>query len=181
MAKQAEEPLVRRYARALFELARDKNSLEAVAKDLAQLDAMLDQSPELVAALCAPVYTRASQARLLEELAQKAGFHPYTCNFLRLLAQKRRQGLLRNMLRAFQELQAEARGDIRARLTSARPLSAELRDRLCATLAAGRDRHVHLDERVEPALLGGFVLKLGSHQIDMSIRTKLDRLFTWRN
>jgi F-type H+-transporting ATPase subunit delta len=168
--------LAGRYATALFELARDERKLDAVGASLAGLSAALAESKELQALISSPLVSREDALKAVRATAEAMKLDPIAANFLGVLAQNRRLGQLPNVIRAFNLLAARHRGEITAEVVSARPLDdgqvAALKDNLKARL--GRD--VAVDLGVDPAILGGLVVKVGSQMIDGSIRTKLNTL-----
>lgn len=168
--------LAGRYATALFELARDERQLETVGASLAGLRTALADSAELRELTTSPLIGRDDATRAIQAAAGSMGLDPLTSNFLGVLAQNRRLGQLPQVIRAFNMLAAAHRGETTAEVTSAHPLDdgqvAALRQNLKSRL--GRD--VAVDLSVDPAILGGLVVKIGSQMIDGSIRTKLNNL-----
>lgn len=168
--------LAGRYATALFELARDERQLEAVGASLASVRAALRDSEDFKELTTSPLISRDDAIRAVAATAAAMKLDPITANFLGVLAQNRRLGQLPQVIRAFNMLAAHHRGETTAEVTSARPLTddqvAALRDRLKAQI--GRD--VSIDLNVDPAILGGLVVQVGSQRIDGSIRTKLNSL-----
>ena len=168
--------LAGRYATALFQLARDEKQLEAVGASLGALRAALADSKELQELISSPLVSREDALKAVRAVAQASNLDPITSNFLGVLAQNRRLGQLPNVIRAFNLLAAQHRGETTAEVVSARPLDdgqvAALKDNLKARI--GRD--VAVDLSVDPAILGGLVVKVGSQMIDGSIRTKLNNL-----
>jgi F-type H+-transporting ATPase subunit delta len=168
--------LALRYANAAFELAAETRGLDALAGDFVVLKALLADSPELNRLVRSPLFSREDQAKGMAAVLAKAGASDLTRKLILLLAQKRRLFALGDVIRAFEGLLAKARGEIAADVTSARPLStaetAELRQMLKEKL--GREPRV--TAHVDPKLLGGLVLRVGSRMIDSSLRTKLDGL-----
>ncbi|MFN3389039.1 MAG: F0F1 ATP synthase subunit delta [Allosphingosinicella sp.] len=168
--------LAGRYATALFELARDERQLEAVGASLASVRAALSDSDDFAELTTSPLITRDEAVRAVAATASAMRLDPITTNFLGVLAQNRRLAQLPQVIRAFNMLAARHRGETTAEVTSARPLTddqvAALKDRLKAQI--GRD--VSVDLNVDPAILGGLVVQVGSQRIDGSIRTKLNTL-----
>ena len=168
-----------RYASALFSLAQDERQTAEVAAALATLDAMIADSPDLQRLVRSPVFSSADQTKALNALLARAGIAGVAANFVRLVAQKRRLFALRDMIRGYNKLYDAARGVTRAEVTSAAPLSDEqvaaLKDQLRGT-AGGKD--VDLAVKVDPAIIGGLVVKLGSRMVDGSLRTKLNAIRT---
>jgi F-type H+-transporting ATPase subunit delta len=168
--------LAGRYASALFDLARDQRQIESVGKSLDALGAALLDSRDFDELVSSPLVSREEAGKALAALAPQIGLDPITTNFLGVVARNGRKGQLREIIRAFRRLAAEHRGEATAEVVTARPLNddqlAQLRQQL--RTRAGRD--VNIDATVDPDILGGIVVKLGSQQIDASIRTKLNRL-----
>jgi F-type H+-transporting ATPase subunit delta len=168
--------LAGRYASALFDLARDQRQIESVGKSLEALNQALADSKDFNELVSSPLVSREEAGKAFAALAPQLALDPVTANFLGVLARNGRKSELRNVIRAFRRLAAEHRGETTAEVVTARPLNddqlAQLRQQL--RTRAGRD--VNIDAVVDPSLLGGIVVKLGSQQIDASIRTKLNRL-----
>ncbi len=165
-----------RYATALFELADDAGALEPVEKDLSDLGAIIEENADLRLMLTNPVFSREDQGRALSAILNKAGAHDLSRSFVGLVAQNRRLFVLPDMIKAFRALLADKRGEISAQVTSARALSEDQRKDLAATLKKALGQDVSLSLAVDPALLGGLVVKVGSRMVDSSIRTKLNTL-----
>lgn len=165
-----------RYATAIFELADEEQGLDALAADLAALKKMLAESADLTRLVRSPVFARDQQAKGMEAVLKKAGAGDLTRRLVLLLAQKRRLFALTGIIRAFEDLLAKHRGEVGAEIISARPLSAEEIAELKRTLKAKLGREPKLELHVDPTLLGGLRLKIGSRMIDSSLRTKLDSL-----
>jgi F-type H+-transporting ATPase subunit delta len=168
--------LAGRYATALFELARDNKMLEAVGASLASLRRGLAESPELRELTTSPVVTRAQATGAIGATAQAMRLDPLTANFLGVLAQNRRLAQIGPVIRAFNMLAANHRGETTAEVTSAHPLDDGQVQALRQNLRSRLGRDVAVDLTVDPAILGGLVVKIGSQMIDGSIRTKLNNL-----
>jgi F-type H+-transporting ATPase subunit delta len=168
--------LAGRYAVALFELAEDRGTLDAVATDLRSLQEMVAGSADLARLIRSPVLSRDEQARALAALGARAGFNDLTRRFLGVLAHKRRLFALPEIVTAYDALLAEHRGEVGAEVVSAVPLSAAQLESVRRQLAAAVGQTVKLSTAVDPDLLGGLVVRLGSRMIDASIRTKLRQL-----
>jgi F-type H+-transporting ATPase subunit delta len=168
--------LAGRYAVALFESAREEKQIESVGKSLATLRQALTDSADLNELVNSPLIDRDQKVRAIAAVAGQLGLDPLTGNFLGVLAQNRRLSQISGVIRAFNMLAARHRGEVTAEVTSARPLDddqiAQIRQHLRTRM--GRDINVDLD--VDPAILGGLVVKIGSQMIDSSIRTKLNSL-----
>ena len=168
--------LAGRYATALFELARDEKKLDAVGASLATLKAALAESADLCELTTSPVISRDEAVRGSAAVAQALKLDSNTANFLGVLAQNRRLAQLGNVIRAFNQLAASHRGETTAEVTSAHPLDDEQVAALKKNLKARLGRDISVDLAVDPAILGGLVVKVGSQMIDGSIRTKLNTL-----
>ena len=168
--------LAGRYATALFGLARDQGQIDAVTRSLDSLEAALTESSDFRALATSPLIGRADAAKAIEALVPTLGVDPITANFLGVLAENGRLSELRNVIRSVRQLAAGHRGETTAEVTSAHPLNDGQVARLKANLKARVGRDVSIDARVDPALLGGMVVRLGSQMIDASIRTKLNNL-----
>jgi len=168
--------LAGRYASALFDLARDQRQIESVGKSLDALGQALLDSKDFNELVTSPLVSREEAAKAFAALAPKLGLDPITGNFLGVLARNGRKNQLRLVIRAFRRLAADHRGETTADVITARPLGDDQLAELKAQLRARAGRDVHIDATVDPKILGGIVVKLGSQQIDASIRTKLNRL-----
>jgi F-type H+-transporting ATPase subunit delta len=168
--------LAGRYASALFDLARDERQIDAVGRSLDVLAQALLDSKDFAELIESPLVTREEAAKAFAALAPKLGLDPITTNFLGVLARNGRKRELRAIVRLFRRIAAEHRGEVIAEVTTARPLKDDQVAALKAQLRTRAGREVILDAAVDPAILGGIVVKLGSQMIDASIRTKLNRL-----
>jgi F-type H+-transporting ATPase subunit delta len=168
--------LAGRYASALFDLARDQQQIDAVGNSLEALNQALVDSKEFAELIASPLVSREDAGKAFAALAPKLGLDPITTNFLGVLARNGRKRQLRAVIRAFRKLASEHRGEIIADVVTARPLADDQLDQLKTQLRARAGRDVAIDAAVDPNILGGIVVKLGSQQIDASIRTKLNRL-----
>jgi F-type H+-transporting ATPase subunit delta len=168
--------LAGRYAAALFELADDEDALDAVAGDLGNFRSLLDDSEDLRRLIRSPVLSREAQGRAVTALAERAGFQQLTVRFLGLLAHKRRLFALPEIIASYQAMLAHPKGEVGGELVSAVPLSEEQAHAVQEQLSAALGQTVTLARVVDPALLGGLVVRVGSRMIDASLRTKLQRL-----
>jgi F-type H+-transporting ATPase subunit delta len=168
--------LAGRYATAVFELALEERALDALARDLVQLRVALETSEDLLSLVLSPVLTREEQSKGLEAVLESAAAHPLTRKLVLLLAHKRRLFALHDVIRVFENLVARHRGEIAATVTSARPLNDSETAELKRILKEKLGREPQLTAQVDPKLLGGLVLKVGSRMIDSSLRAKLDGL-----
>jgi len=162
-----------RYAGALFELANDQSKAAEVEKDLSTFQALYDESADLRRLVASPVFTAEDQGRALQALSEKAGLGALASNFLRVIARNRRLFALPQMISAFKSLAARSRDEVTAVVTTAQPLTDEQAAQLKDTLKASVGKNVMLDARVDPAILGGLIVKVGSRMVDSSLRTKL--------
>lgn len=165
-----------RYATALFELARDQKSIDAVKADLDKFDAMLTGSPELVRLVRSPVFTSDAQTKALSAVLDKAGIKGIAANFLKVLTKNRRLFAASDVIRAFRALVAKFKGEATAEVTVAEKLSDKNLDALKAALKTVSGKDVDLNVKVDPSIIGGLVVKLGSRMVDSSLRTKLNSI-----
>jgi F-type H+-transporting ATPase subunit delta len=170
--------LAGRYALALFELARDQDALDVVAGDLGNLRTLLGESADLRRLVDSPVLSREEQGRAITALAERVGFAPLTKQFLGLLAHKRRLFALPGIIAAYQAMLGEHKGEVSAEVSSAVALSEEQLAAVKEQLSKAVGRTVTLATAVDPSLLGGLVVRVGSRMLDASLRTKLQRLET---
>jgi len=168
--------LAGRYAVALFDLASEQGVVSAVESDLDKLAAALNESAELAAFIRSPEASRAEFAKAMAALGDHLQLAALTQSFLGVLAQNRRVGELPSIIRAFHMIAAAQRGEVNAEVSSAHALSAEQLSTLEARLKAREGRNVKLTSRVDPDLLGGLVVTIGSKRIDSSIRSRLNSL-----
>lgn len=165
-----------RYATALFELALEQKAVDDVAGDLQGLDALIDESDDLLRLVRSPVLTRAEQSRAMAAVLEKAGVHTLTRNFVGVIASNRRLFALPAMIRAYQQLLATHRGEIAGEVISAHPLNDAQLDAVRKQLVQAVGQEVQLEPTVDESLIGGLVVKVGSRMIDSSLRTKLQNL-----
>jgi len=165
-----------RYATALFELAQEAKSLDQVAVDLDTFSRMMDESEDLVRLVRSPVFAAHDQIRALDALFAKADIKTLAANFIRLVARNRRLFAIADMIDAYLTLLAAQRGEISAEVTSAEKLSARQVSRLKAELKAAVGSDVLLAQKVDSAILGGLIVKVGSRMMDNSLATKLNTL-----
>jgi F-type H+-transporting ATPase subunit delta len=165
--------LAGRYATAVFDLAVDMSLLDTVAANLASLKRMMKASPDLLRLVKAPVFSRDEQKKGLSALVDQMGVNQLTKSFVLLLADKRRLFFLDDIIAAFESLVARKRGEMRAEVTSARALKDDEIEELKRVLRASLDREPLIETHVDPSLLGGLIVKVGSRMIDSSLRTKL--------
>ena len=168
--------LAGRYASALFDLAREHKQIDSVGRSLDALGQALLDSKDFAELVASPVVSREAAGRTFAALVPDLGLDPITGNFLGVLARNGRKRELRAVIRAYRRLSAEHRGETTAEVVTARPLRDDQFAQLKAQLRSRAGRDVNIDATVDPSILGGIVVKLGSQQIDASIRTKLNRL-----
>ena len=165
-----------RYATALFDLARDENSIDAVKADLDRFAAMLDESADLKRLVRSPVFAAEAQLKALSAVFEKAEITGVSANFLKVLAANRRLFAVSEVIRAFNALVAKFKGEATADVTVAETLSDKNLEALKAALKSVTGKDVTLDVKVDPSIIGGLVLKLGSRMVDSSLRTKLNSI-----
>ena len=168
--------VARRYATALFELAEDAKAIETVEKDLDRLDKMIDESADLKRLIRSPVYSSEEQAKALSAVFSRAEISGLVSNIGGLLARNRRLFVLPDVIRGYRALAATHRGEVTADVVSAEPLSDDQAAALGDALKESTGKDVKLSRKVDPALIGGLVVRLGSRMIDTSLRTKLNSL-----
>jgi len=168
-----------RYASALFSLAHERRETSAVAAQLATFSRLIEESPDLQRLVRSPVFSAEEQLKALGPLLDKAGITGITANFIRLVASKRRLFALPDMIADYGTLNDAFRGVTRAEVTSAQPLTdanvAALKDSL-RSISGGRD--VDLSLKVDPSIIGGLIVQLGSRMVDGSLKTKLNGIRT---
>lgn len=165
-----------RYATALYALADEQKLLDAVAEDLRALRGLIDESGDLRRLIRSPVLTRAAQGNAIAALAERAAFQPLVRNILGLLARNRRLFVLPQVIEAYLTELAARRGEVTAQVISAQALSEAQRSSLDERLRRAVGGKVAIELRVDPSLLGGLVVKLGSRMVDASLSSKLHRL-----
>ncbi|MBX9711205.1 MAG: F0F1 ATP synthase subunit delta [Xanthobacteraceae bacterium] len=165
-----------RYATALFELARDTKSVDAVKADLDRFSALLNGSPDLARLVRSPVFTAEVQGKALAAILDKAGIKGISANFLKVLTANRRLFAVNDVIRAFRALVAKFKGEVTADVTVAEKLSTKNLDALKAALKSVSGKDVDLNVKIDPTIIGGLVVKLGSRMVDSSLRTKLNSI-----
>ena len=176
-----EEPVMAgvagRYASALFDLATEHDKIAEVEKNLVEFQRLTDESPDLARLVRSPVFSAEDQAKAIKAITEKAAIGGLAGNFLQLIAKNRRLFAAPDMIKSFRGLAARARGEVQAEVTSAVPLTEAQVNAIKDTLRAGAGgKDIQLDTRVDPAILGGLVVKMGSRMVDSSIRTRLNSL-----
>ena len=176
----AEDPSVSgvsgRYATALFELARDEKSIDPVKADLDRFDALLGDSADLKRLVRSPVFSADTQLKALIAVLDRAGITGIAANFLKVLTRNRRLFAITDVIRAFRALVAKFKGEASADVTVAERLSDRNLDALKTALKSVTGKDVALNVNVDPSIIGGLVVKLGSRMVDSSLRTKLNSI-----
>jgi F-type H+-transporting ATPase subunit delta len=165
-----------RYASALFDVAQETGSIDAVAGDLDRFDQLIQASPDLARLVRNPIFTAEEQERAIVALLTHAGIGGLTANFIRLVASKRRLFALPDMIRSFRRLVSDARGIVQAQVTLAEQPSPAALDDITAALREVAKADVALDVKIDPSLIGGLIVKIGSRMVDASVRTKLNSI-----
>lgn len=165
-----------RYAGSLFELARESKSVASVEKDLAAVEELISNSDDLKRLIASPVFSADEQFKAIAAVADKAGIKGLVGNFLRVVAKNRRLFAVPGMIAAFRRIAADSRGEVSAEVTSAHGLDAAQKKELAAALKQVAGKDVTIAVTVDPSILGGLIVRIGSRQIDTSLRTKLNSL-----
>jgi F-type H+-transporting ATPase subunit delta len=165
-----------RYATALFDLARESNAIDAVKADLERFNALLAESPDLTRMVRSPVFSAAEQLQALSAVLERAGIGGLAAKFLKLVTANRRLFAVRDMIKAYRELVAEHKGEATAEVTVAERLKDEHVAALRSALKTVSGKEVDLDIRIDPSIIGGLVVKLGTRMVDTSLRTRLNAI-----
>jgi F-type H+-transporting ATPase subunit delta len=165
-----------RYASALFELAQETRSVDEVSKALDQFDALISGSDDLQRLVRNPVFTAEEQMAAVGALLKKAKIGGIAGNFISLVASKRRLFALPGMIAAFRQLAADAKGIVRAEVTVAEAPSAAQTKSIAAALKDVAGKEVVVDLKIDPSIIGGLVVKMGSKMVDASLKTKLNAI-----
>ncbi len=165
-----------RYATALFDLARETNAIDAVKADLESFDALVAESSDLARLVRSPVFSADEQLQALSAVLDRAGIGGLAARFLKLVTTNRRLFAVRDMVRGYRELVAQHKGEATAEITVAEPLKDDHIAALRSALKAVSGKDVDLNVKVDPAIIGGLVVKLGSRMVDTSLRTKLNAI-----
>ncbi|MHB1101883.1 MAG: F0F1 ATP synthase subunit delta [Devosia sp.] len=165
--------IARPYAAALYDLARGDKIIDAVETGLASIAQLADESADFARFLRSPVIGADVKAATINSILAQAKVHPTVANFVRVVARNGRLFALPAIITSFRALAAEGRGEIAAEVTSAAPLSRSQLSDLAQTLKRKIGKTVTLNEHVDPSLIGGLVVKVGSRMIDSSLKTKL--------
>ena len=165
-----------RYATALFDLAREAKAIDAVKADLERFDALVAESPDLNRLVRSPAFSADEQLQALSAVLDRVGIGGLAAKFLKLVTTNRRLFAVRDMVKAFRGLVADHKGEATAEVTVAEGLKDEHLDALRSALKAVSGKNVDLAIRIDPAIIGGLVVKLGSRMVDSSLRTKLNAI-----
>ena len=168
--------MAERYAAALFDLADERRTLDEAAADLRQLRGMLEASGDLLRLIRSPVLSRGEQAKAIGVLAERAELSPLVRDFLAVIARNRRLFAVPAIIEAFLYKLAARRGEVNAQVTTARALSETQLATLNEQLRRSIGSRVSVDVRVDPELIGGMIVRVGSRMVDGSIKSKLQRL-----
>ncbi len=165
-----------RYASALFELAEEQNAIDEVSEALARVEGLAEESPDLRRLLRSPVFSADEQLAGISGILDRTGITGLAANFVRVVASKRRLFVLLPMIRAYRALVARSKGIVSAEVRLAEEPSPAVLEEIKATLRDVANAEVDVDVRIDPALIGGLVVKVGSRMVDSSLRTKLNSL-----
>jgi F-type H+-transporting ATPase subunit delta len=165
-----------RYATALFELARDQKVVDEVKADLERFEGLLNESTDLKRLVRSPVFAADAQSKALSAVLDKAGIAGISANFLKVLTANRRLFAVTDVIRAYRALVAMFKGEATADVTVAEALSDKNLDALKVALKSVTGKDVALNVKIDPSIIGGLVVKLGSRMIDSSLRTKLNSI-----
>jgi F-type H+-transporting ATPase subunit delta len=165
-----------RYATALFDLALEAKAIDAVVADLQTFDALLTESPDLMRLVRSPVFTAEAQGKAIAAVLDKAGISGLAAQFLGVVVANRRLFAIRDITKVYAALVAHHKGEVRAAVTVAEALSDAHRAEILETLNAVTRQDVKIDVKIDPAIIGGLIVKLGSRMVDTSLRTKLNAL-----
>jgi len=166
-----------RYARALFELALDAKSVDAVKTDIEKFAAMMADSADLMRLVRSPVFGAEERSKALAAVLAKAEIGGLASNFLMFVTANRRLFAIGDMIRDFRKLVARWKGEVTAEVTAAEKLSdAHLEEIKSALKSITGEKSVDLHVKIDPAIIGGLTVKLGSRMVDSSLRTKLNAI-----
>jgi F-type H+-transporting ATPase subunit delta len=165
-----------RYAASLHDLAAEIGAVDQVESDLDAFEALLTESQDLARLIRSPVFSAEDQFRAISAIMDRVGFTPLVGNFLKVVARNRRLFAVPAMIKAFRRIAAEQRGEVSAEVTVAHALAPDQEAELMTTLREMAGKKVSIKATVDPSLLGGLIVRIGSRQIDSSLRTKLNSL-----
>jgi F-type H+-transporting ATPase subunit delta len=165
-----------RYANALFELALEEHAIDAVKADLDRFDGLIAESPDLQRLVRSPVFTAEQQTKALSAVLDKAGIGGLAARFLKLVSSNRRLFAAPDMISGYRKLVALHKGETQATVTVAeKPTEAHLAA-VKDALKAVTKKDVQVEVKVDPSIIGGLIVKLGSRMVDTSLRTKLNAI-----
>lgn len=165
-----------RYASAIFDLGKESKALDSLESDLDTLKSLIEENEDLGRVVHSPAFSRDAQAQAMNAILDKMGAADLTKRFVGLMASKGRLGALPGAIAGFKDMLADHRGETVAEVVSAKDLTDAQRDKLAANLKQSFGKDVKIDASVDPSLLGGLVVKVGSRMIDSSLKTKLANL-----
>ncbi len=165
-----------RYATALFDLALENQAVDAVAADLDRFDALIEQSPDLARLVRSPVFAADEQTRALSAVLDRVGLTGIAANFLKVAASNRRLFAIEDMIRGYRALVAKHRGEVTAEVTVAEALNEAHLSSIKDALKSVTGKDVRIDVRIEPSIIGGLIVKLGSRMVDASLKAKLNSI-----
>jgi F-type H+-transporting ATPase subunit delta len=165
-----------RYATALFELAVEAGAIDQIRAELDAFDALAANNPDLMRLIRSPVFGAEEQTKALAAVLERAGITGLAAQFLKVVAANRRLFAVGQIIKSFRTLVARHKGEVTARVTVAEPLNDARFAEITDALAAVTGKHVHVDMHVDPAIIGGLIVKLGSRMVDSSVRTKLNAI-----
>jgi F-type H+-transporting ATPase subunit delta len=169
--------VAQRYASALFEVALDGNAVDAVGTDLDAFEKLIAESTDLARLVRSPVFSADQQVRAVGAVLAKAGIGGMAANFIALAARNRRLFVLPDMIKAYRALAAAHRGEQAAEVTSATPLTEDQVSSLSSALSGvAQGKTIRIVPKVDPSIIGGLIVKVGSRMIDTSLKTKLTSL-----
>jgi F-type H+-transporting ATPase subunit delta len=175
-----EDPIISgmagRYATALFELALAGNAIDAIRADLDRFEALLTESADLARLVRSPVFSSDDQLRALSMVLDRAEIGGLAARFLKVVTSNRRLFAVRDIARAYRALVARHKGEVTAQVTVAEKLSDQRLADIKNALKSVTGKDVDLDIRIDPAIIGGLVVKVGSRMVDSSLRTKLNAI-----
>lgn len=175
-SKASDTGVAARYALALFELADEQRKLDQVAADLKSIDALLRESADLRRLISNPVVSRTESGRAMTALLERIGVDALTQKFIGLVAANRRLFVLSAIIKAYLAKLAQRRGEVTAEVVSARKLSESQSMALETALRTAIGGKVALSLAVDPGLIGGLVVKVGSRMVDSSLKTQLQKM-----
>ena len=168
--------IAKRYARAFFEVAKEERRYEDYSRELGRFSAILKENKGLNGFLASPIFARPDKKAVVETILQKAGISELTANFLKLLVDKRRIGIISDIESRYRELMYEALNKVKVTVSTAFPLTGELAAQLQESLERLTGKQVEMTVLLDPSLLGGVVVRIGDTLYDSSIRTQLNKI-----